>query len=149
MIRRTDPMILNATASTEVSFTGGNFKGIYAPIEWDTENQRILFLGVKGGKSALYYPQPDGGNNPHLNAFRAYFQIGDGTSAAPQLTAINLNFDGETTGVPPLLSPEGEEGASPWGGLVGVWYTLSGTRLDSMPTQKGVYIHNGKKRVIK
>ena len=75
--------------------------------------------------------------------------IGDGTSAAPQLTAINLNFDGETTGVPPLLSPEGEEGASPWGGLVGVWYTLSGTRLDSKPTQPGLYIHGGRKVMIK
>ena len=75
--------------------------------------------------------------------------IGDGTSAAPQLTAINLNFDGETTGVTPLLSPEGEEGASPWGGLVGVWYTLSGTRLDSKPTQPGLYIHGGRKVMIK
>ena len=29
------------------------------------------------------------------------------------------------------------------------WYTLDGVRLDSKPTQKGVYINNGKKVAIK
>ena len=54
------------------------------------------------------------------------------------------------TGVPPLLSPNGEEGTSPWGGLVGVsWYTLDGRRLNAQPTQKGLYIVNGRKVVIK
>jgi uncharacterized repeat protein (TIGR02543 family) len=31
----------------------------------------------------------------------------------------------------------------------GGWYTLSGRKLDTKPTQKGLYIHNGKKIVIK
>ena len=59
-----------------------------------------------------------------------------------------LAFD-ETTGITPLLSPKGEEGASPWGGLVGVWYTLDGRKFDKQPTQKGLYIVNGKKVIIK
>lgn len=29
------------------------------------------------------------------------------------------------------------------------WYTISGTRLSGKPTQKGVYIHQGKKAVVK
>lgn len=29
------------------------------------------------------------------------------------------------------------------------WYTMSGSRLSSKPTQKGVYIHQGKKAVVK
>ena len=29
------------------------------------------------------------------------------------------------------------------------WYTFDGRKLDSKPTQKGVYIHNAKKIVIK
>ena len=59
--------------------------------------------------------------------------------------------DYETTGVTPLLSPEGEdEGASPRGGLVGVsWYTLDGRKLNGKPTAKGLYIYNGKKVAIK
>ena len=31
----------------------------------------------------------------------------------------------------------------------GMWYTLQGLRLDKQPTTKGIYIHNGKKVVIK
>ena len=29
------------------------------------------------------------------------------------------------------------------------WYTLNGVKLDGKPTQKGVFIHNGTKVVIK
>ncbi|MBR7028676.1 MAG: hypothetical protein IKI05_04645, partial [Bacteroidaceae bacterium] len=29
------------------------------------------------------------------------------------------------------------------------WHTVSGIRLEGRPTQKGVYIHNGKKEVIR
>ena len=30
-----------------------------------------------------------------------------------------------------------------------VWFTLDGVRLDGPPMKKGLYIHNGKKVVIK
>ena len=29
------------------------------------------------------------------------------------------------------------------------WYTLNGVKLQGMPTEKGIYINNGKKVVIK
>ena len=69
-------------------------------------------------------------------------------SAAPTFFGLP---DYETTGVTPLLSPEGEdEGASPRGGLVGVsWYTLDGRKLNGKPTAKGLYIYNGKKIIVK
>jgi hypothetical protein len=56
------------------------------------------------------------------------------------------------TGIqPPFISPEGESTeASPRGGLVGAaWYTLDGRKMQGKPTQKGVYIKNGHKVVIK
>ena len=28
------------------------------------------------------------------------------------------------------------------------WYTLQGVKLDAKPTQRGVYIHNGRKEII-
>jgi hypothetical protein len=31
----------------------------------------------------------------------------------------------------------------------GAWYTLDGRKLDKMPTKKGVYIHGGKKEVVR
>ncbi len=29
------------------------------------------------------------------------------------------------------------------------WYTLDGRRLSGPPTQQGIYIHNGRKEVVK
>ena len=29
------------------------------------------------------------------------------------------------------------------------WYTINGTKLQAAPTQKGIYIFNGKKLVVK
>ena len=84
-----------------------------------------------------------------LKSCRAHFWVKPNGTDAPAVNTINVDFGDDVTGVTPLLSPEGEEGASPRGGLVGVWYTLSGTRLDKQPTQKGIYINNGKKVVVK
>ena len=141
---------IDADASTEVSFTGGKFKSTYAPKTFENEDKSVLLLGVGKNNqnqdvSTLYYPKPSGGKNPGINAFRAYFQIGDGTSA-PQLTAFNLNFDdGETTGIKSLspdLSPSRE-------GSAGAWYSLDGRKLSGKPTHKGLYINGGRKVVIK
>ena len=29
------------------------------------------------------------------------------------------------------------------------WYTIDGRKLDGKPTQRGIYINNGKKTIIK
>ena len=88
-----------------------------------------------------------GGNLKHpatlpadIKGFRAYFQLkGDAANAA----SFNLDFgNGETTGISSLTpepSSKGEESI----------YSLDGRRLSSKPAQKGVYIVNGKKMVIK
>lgn len=143
----TNPTFKGVTINNSVnnvSFTHVQFIGTYSPIVWETENKGILLVGGNN----LYYPQPSGGQNPRINAFRAYFKLNGITNASEFV----LNFDDETTGVrPPSISPKGENTeASPWGGLVGVsWYDLSGRKLDQQPTQKGLYIHSGRKTVIK
>ena len=55
---------------------------------------------------------------------------------------LGMIFDDGTTAIHALQSAtmETENGA---------WYTLQGLRLDKQPTTKGIYIHNGKKVVIK
>ena len=74
------------------------------------------------------------------------------------LTAGNIEYkivmkfaEDETTGIQlPTISPEGERAeAFPREGLDGVWYDLQGRKLSAKPTQKGLYIVNGKKVVIK
>lgn len=85
-----------------------------------------------------------------LDGNNAVLLFTDGTTltADMRLVTLTMSYE-EATGVTPLLSPEGEEGASPRGGLVGAWYTLDGIKVTVMPKQKGIYIHNGKKVVNK
>ena len=124
------------------------FIGTYSPKTFNDVDKSILFLGT-GNK--LYYPQPVIDNDnpanskyPTIGAQRAYFKIGEDSSSARQLTAFNLSFDGDGTqnGIGHTEITEITEKA-------GAWYTLDGVRLDGKPTKKGLYIHGGRKVVIK
>ena len=96
------------------------------------ETKEILFL-ASGNKLMNPTELP-----ADMKGFRAYFQLkGDAVNAA----SFNLDLgEGETTGISltPAPSPKGE----------GSIYTLDGRRI-SKATQKGVYIQNGKKFVVK
>lgn len=76
-----------------------------------------------------------------VKANRAYLHIL--TSELNNANAIGLVWDEETTGIRSLTpnpSPRSE---------VSGYYTLDGRKLNSKPTQKGLYINNGRKVVIK
>ena len=96
----------------------------------------ILFLGAS---NKLYNPNAE---NSSMKGFRAYFQLKGSALMAPA-RAFNIDFgDGETTGIISVsgsgLTVNGSDGC----------YDLQGRRIEGQPTQKGVYIVNGKK-VIK
>ena len=122
---------IDNTASTEVAFTGGTFKGTYSPITWSEENKSILFVGAG---NTLYYPEAGG----HVNACRAYFDLG---SASAREFVLNFGEEGEVNGVKEVNATLGVNDDS--------WYTLDGVKLSGKPTQAGLYIHNGKKVIIK
>ena len=63
----------------------------------------------------------------------------------PQSITVRLvGSNGETTGIGTLDTEMGEMTFDSE-----AWYTLDGVRLSGKPTQKGIYINNGKKVVIK
>ena len=132
------------------------FIGSYDPVLVTPKDKSNLFLGAG---NTLFYPTVgnvyvDYATKYRIGSFRAYFKLNGITNASEFV----LNFGDEgTTGVrPPSISPEGENTeASPRGGLEGVaWFTLDGRKIvhstssnGQMP--KGLYVHNGKKVVIK
>ena len=65
------------------------------------------------------------------------------------LLTFVLGTEAQATGISltPNPSPKGE------GNLKGegsnFWYTLDGRRLNGTPTQRGFYINNGKKFIVK
>ena len=135
----TDPVFSTVTiddTNRDVTFTGGSFKGTYQTIAFDKEDQSILFLGAK---NTLYYPQ----KGATINAFRAYFDLTGGGKA--RQFVLNFGEDGEAQGIKeiddlPIYDLRFEAGA---------WYTLDGVKLDGKPTKKGLYIHGGRKVVVK
>ena len=128
------------SADGKVSFIGN-----YDPVNFEANDKTKLFLG---SGSTLYYPS----DAMTVNAFRAYFQL---TDPSAQVKSFVLNFGEER---PTLVSlPSGREAA-------GAWYTLDGRKVQApslgegrggLPQEgrgglpSGIYIHNGRKVVIK
>jgi len=121
-------------ADCSVNFTGGRFVGTYNPTPLAKDVKTNLYLGTD---NTLYYPTTEGFS---VNAFRAYFQL---TDPSADVRAFVLNFGEETTGIISVHDSGFTVNGSD------AWYTLDGRRLDGKPTQRGIYINNGKKVAIK
>ncbi len=70
-----------------------------------------------------------------LGGNKAFLPLASSASAK----AFRIVFD-EATGITSIKGG---------GEAYGSWYTIGGTRLDKKPTQRGIYIHNGKKVIVK
>lgn len=122
--------ISSTTTTTET--TAADFVPVVNPTNLTGGDKSVLFI-IGGNK--LTYPENDG----NINGFRAYFQLkGDAASLA---RAFRMSFDDDVTGIVTVLSDEPTTASGT--------YTLDGRRIEGQPTQKGVYIVNGKKTIIK
>ena len=135
-----DVTISNASNPVETDVV--DFVGTYNPVAIGEEGDASkLYLG---NGNTLYYPS----KAMTINAFRAYFQLkgdltaGDLTSteSGQGIKAFHLNF-GEETGIREMEEVRGK--------MEDAWFSLSGRCLLDKPTTKGLYIHNGRKVLIK
>lgn len=101
----------------------------------------INFILANGDKGICFYPATNG----ILAAGKAYLSL-PAKSIPSEANAITLEFEEKNaTGISQVYMEDNDVR----NGQNDVWYTLDGRRLGAMPTQKGVYIINGKKTVIK
>ena len=123
--------LCNAVAEYSV---GNNLRGVDVRTEKSTLGSGTFYVLGKQNDDFGFYRY----TAQYMPARKAYLLVSG--SAAPGLKMV---FDDETTSLTPnspgLSQGEGSD----------YWYTLSGTRLNAQPTQKGIYIVNGKKVVIK
>ena len=139
-----NPVFSNVTISDDLvnvmSADGAlAFVGTYSPHIYTETNKSILFLG---DENTLYYPQPSEGKNPRVNACRAYFQL-YGIEAG-DIANARMNFEeSETSGIVSTTD------RTDFTDKADAWYTVNGVKLSGKPTMKGVYIHGGRKVVIK
>ena len=135
-----NPTFTNVTISTNgagsVPSNGVTFKGTFDQIDFTTAPDNILFVG---DANTLYYPD----NGTKIHPFHAYFELGVGVS---QIKTINLNFDDEENGIQEITTDSNLSNPS---NLSNSYITLDGRRLLSQPISPGIYIHNGRKVLIK
>ena len=132
------------------SNAGNKFVGVYAttsiqavaadkyyPAWYDSENTKEDEKGpqwrIPGSAAVNVLP---------MQAYLVYSPSKDVTSKAPLITFEDLNENGTTSIV--TFNAESKSFVN-----VDGWYTLNGVKLQGAPTEKGIYINNGKKIVIK
>lgn len=108
------------------------FQGILAPTALKTDNTQY-FLNSAG----TYFVLPLD-NTSQLKATRAYIIVPKAAGSA-QGRQYSFDFNGTTTAIDNVTISGMEDGA---------WYTISGIRVNR-PAAKGVYIHNGRKVIVK
>jgi hypothetical protein len=111
------------------------FIGNYDRVPLYANDKTKLYLG---SNSTLYYP----GTDMTVNAFRAYFEVDLGEANEVKTFVLGFGED-DATGIITI-----ENDQYPMGNNSG-WYDLNGRRLNGQPTQKGIYINNGRKHIIK
>ena len=145
-----EAVTLQADAPTAVTSEDGkvSFTGCYNRVSIYTAEKTNLYLGAD---NKLYYPTA---TDFLVNAFRGYFQLKGLTAGEPtnsqqaDVRAFVLNFgdDDNATGI---VSAEANSSLFTLHSSLSEWYTLDGRKLQGKPTQRGIYINNGKKVVIK
>lgn len=89
-----------------------------------------------------WHKVPENNDGVFLSPYRAYFQL-DGQTTG-DLTVLVSKL-GDEQGV---ITSMPLESSSPW--MTGeTYYSLDGRRLSGKPTQRGIYINNGRKVVVK
>ena len=93
--------------------------------------------GVIDGNQQCFYKWVRGNAKSNL----AYLQLKNPSNPSNAKTVIYLDWFGDTTGIHGMTAPSQVTSGK-------TYYTLDGRKVTS-PTQKGIYIINGKKIIIK
>ena len=146
IIKRGEAVLLKSAANVDLSSAASSGDGVYDGNELqgvDVEtpqdaNTTYYVLSKVNGIFGFYKLARENNNSEpiKLGANKAYLEVASTTAPA------YFGFDENTTAISEHESHKSYE-------LSGERYSLDGRKLQGMPTQKGLYIVNGKKIVIK
>ena len=127
------------TASITFRGTYDKITDFVAQLPAVNSRNSVLFMNSNNN---LVYPS----STAYLNAQRALFILSGivagpvGSSSSPiKGFVVDLNDNDDPTSIAELFGLE----------EAGAWYDLNGRKLVGKPSQKGIYINNGKKTIIK
>lgn len=116
-----------------------DFIGKYEEITLEGGDYTALYLGAN---NTLYYPAEN--HDITIKPYHAYFQLkgsAAGENGSKNIRAINIDYNDDPQGIQTIFAPTNE--------LIDYWYTLDGRRLDEKPTARGIYLHQGRRVMIK
>lgn len=122
----------NVVASSSAAAT---FKGTFERVDYSA-NMYCYAAEAEGSIVKGQFVKM--GTGSYVPPFRAYIEA---AATAPAFSIIWTDANGQTTGIMDVEDNvrTGQD----------VWYMLNGLKLKAQPTAKGVYIHNGKKEIVK
>ena len=135
-----------AEPSVEAGGQGYTFNANYAGLTIDKESDgllKFLYGDLDGWGRVL----ADKDYSWDIMPFAAYIDLTEATdpNAAREVTFTMEEIDGSTTTIRNISV----DTASKLKNATEGWYTIDGIRLQGAPTEKGIYINNGKKVVLK
>lgn len=120
--------------------------GVYEYHQWTSEPGNVYCFAAGdatavNGKDIKAGQFVKVGSGTHIKPFRAYLRINvPAGGSAPEYVAVD--WGNGTTSIVPLDKTQVSQDADGW-------YTITGFRLPAKPTEKGIYIHNNKKTIVK
>ena len=135
-----------AEPSIEAGGQGYTFKAKYAGLTIDKESDGLLKF-LYGDQDGWGRVLADKDYSWDIMPFAAYIDLTEATdpNAAREVTFTMEEIDGSTTTIRNISVDTASELKNATEG----WYTIDGIRLQGAPTEKGIYINNGKKVVLK
>ena len=132
----TDPsfLLIPVDAAAAVEYADENFFGTETEKTFTDEDMADADHYIFNGKEFVWVKEAG-----TLAAHKCWLEIAKDTGAAAPRRIVFV-VDGEATGIAGVAVKVADaEG----------WYDLSGRKLNAVPTQKGIYIVNGKKVMVK
>ena len=132
------------TVGNGENYGGNKFVGVYTATSIKSDGTNVYgFLGdpdfTEGMKNEWYEPA---NNAWTVNPMEAYLIYSPNKTVASPLITVE-DFGGQTTAISEVKAGEFQEVKTDG------WYTIDGIKLRGAPTEKGIYINNGKKIVVK
>ena len=121
--------------------SGNRFVGIFSPTT--IYGKKFWYMSKGNWYDARKYSEE---NPVTLKPGRCYIDLSGNTVKARPLIIVR-EPDGTTTAIDAATFNQGEFSTKAF--QDNGWYTLTGFRLTEAPTSKGVYIHQGRKVVIR
>ena len=137
--KKIEPVPADGLVTVTDTENGNKFIGTYKAQKWEeTSDYRWILNSGAGEEGKFQKCDQDAGKCSALGAYLETAQNLD--SFAPAIFVEEP--DGSTTAINTITGEQINF-------VNDAWYTLNGVKLNGMPTEKGVYINNGKKIVIK